>query len=199
MTIGPDIVAPGTRIADATIPQQREEFREALAGWRAVADGLHAKDALERIETAIHFFQHRGKITRLGPQVPVAVVTDLMAGLEDGLAGRRMRLDGPSGDEESRLDLVPSQELEQLRNADTGLVSPVGHGDEAIRIATVHAEPDGLGVDIEARKQGAFLAVRPWKFRSRRSRIGWAWSGVSRHCSLRKRLMLSAQSDLAIE
>jgi hypothetical protein len=199
MAIRPDVVAPRARIADATIPEQREEFREALAGGRAVTNGYYAKDALERIETAIHFFHHRGKITRLGPQMPVAVVTDLMAGLEDGLTGCRMRLGGPSGDEESRLDLVSSQKLEQLRNADTGLVSPVGHGDEAIRIAAVHAEPDRLGVDVEARKQGAPFAVRPGIFRSRWSRIGWAWSGVSRHGSLRKRLMLSSGLDLAIE
>jgi hypothetical protein len=92
---------------------------------------------------------------------------DLMARPQDGFAGGGMSLDGPAGHEERRLRFMAGKEFEQLGYADARLVAAIGHGDEPVDIAPVHAEPDRFGIDVEAEKQGTALAVRPGEIGSR--------------------------------
>ena len=148
---------------------------------RAVAERDDAEHALQSLEAAVHLLDHRGEIAGLRPQMQVAVMGDLVSALQDRLAGGRMRLDRPSGDEERRLDLVAREQLENFRQADASLVAAIGQGHQPSGIARIAAEPHGFGVDVEAREQDTAAAVGPSAVEGWACRVGRTWPGDQVH------------------
>jgi len=68
-------------------------------------------------------------------------MADLVAVGQNRLAGRRMRVDRPTGDEERGFDFVTAQSFQNFRDADAGLVAAIGAGDQAAGILRIGPEP----------------------------------------------------------
>jgi hypothetical protein len=82
----------------------------------------------------------------------IAMMADLMAGLENGLRHRGMRIHRPAGDEERRLQIKLIEQLKEFRRADARLVTAIAHGDEALGMQRVLAGPGGLRVHVEGQE-----------------------------------------------
>ena len=82
MAIGPDVVAERGRVDDAVTHQRRAQLLGEFAIRRAIAGRPDAEPALQRLETSLQLLLDPG-IAGIGQQMVIAVMADLMAGLED--------------------------------------------------------------------------------------------------------------------
>src|SRR5205807_465896 len=132
-----------------------------------------AERLLKRLETAIDLLECFVQFFAVGHLVQIAMMPDLVAGLEDSLADLPMRERCPSRREECASQGELIHQFEDLSYSNTPVVTPMRGGHHAIDIRGIVADPGRLGIDVEADEQGTFRPVRP-------DHIWGAWCRVER-------------------
>src|SRR5712664_1522840 len=97
--------------------QRHAQLLGEFAVGRSIAGWPDTKPTLQRLEAPLQLFLDPG-VARIRQQMVIAVMADLMAGLENGFSHRWVCVHGPAGDEKRRLEVELIEQLQQLRRTD---------------------------------------------------------------------------------
>ena len=162
--VGPVVVGEARVVGEPVLGEQRVRAPRGLPARSPVALRLDAVPA-ERLERALEVAPLLVLALVQRAVVRVAVVPDLVAGLEDPLDGPRVAVGRVARHEERRRHVVLRQQVEDPRDADGRAVGLVAHHRRVLRVAAALDEDHRLGVDVE-REHDRRGHVRPHAYNS---------------------------------
>ena len=148
MAVRPHVVPKRRGVNDAVAHQRHAQLFGEFAVRRSIAGWLDTKPTLQCLEAPLQLLLDPG-VARIRQQMVIPMMADLMAGLENRLSHRGMRIRRPAGDEEGRLQFKLIEQLQEFRRADTRLVAAITHRDEALGVQRVLAGPGTLRVHVK--------------------------------------------------
>ncbi len=137
MPVGQDVVAKRAGIADARFGKIGDQLGKVLSRGRAVTDGTNSERPLQRLEAAVDLLECLLQPVAIRHLVKIAMVTDLVSGRDNLLAGRGMGKRRPSGREECRLHREFRHQFDDPGDADARIVA-------AWEVVTIRSTFEGL-------------------------------------------------------
>ena len=155
-------------VEEAAFGEQRRRPPRQVPHGRAVALRPHPGDPVERLQAAVQRRDLLGEGQGRRLLVQVAVVADLVAGVDDRPHGVGVALGAEPRHEEGRRDPVPLEQPQQAGHADERTVRLVAHHAHPVGVPGGAPQHRRLGVEVEGEGGGRRAALRP----GRRRRAG---------------------------
>ena len=156
-----DVVQHVGAIEEASVGQHLQCVGADFCGGRPIAARLAVQEAVKRFAAAVEVLTFALGPLGIAPFVRIAVMTDLVARVENLLASISVVFGDPAGNEEGGRHMRLCEKLEELGHSALCAIKTLRQYPQTLGVIRIAREPHGFGVEVESPGHGDARAVRP--------------------------------------